>query len=132
MQLATLIQPNINEQIESLYQQYLALDGSERALLVILAVIYKPVGVNKLGQIVEILVSRGALPSAKQHYSLSKGRRTWLIEASFLTQNKSGGLQINPLLANRLMSDVGKQATFFSMSSSASTIVNFCSGVTRV
>ena len=71
MKLTALIHPQINQQIESLYQAFLRLHEAEQALLMILAVVYKPIGITKLAQVIDILDSRGLLPNAKKEYRLS-------------------------------------------------------------
>ena len=48
MKLAALIQPIIYQQIESLYQAFLKLDDRQQSVLIILAVVYKPIDVKKL------------------------------------------------------------------------------------
>lgn len=107
MKLTALIQPNTNKQIESLYQAFLKLSEPEQAVLIVLAVIYKPVGVTKLGEISDSLVTKGFLPRAKKDYRLSPPDRDRLTAQSFLVPNKEG-LQLNRLLANRLTLDVNR------------------------
>ena len=71
MKLAALIQPSIHLQIESLYQAFLELNAVEQTTLMILAVVYKPIGINKLAHVIDILDSRGFLPQPKKEYRLN-------------------------------------------------------------
>ncbi|MFT7260973.1 MAG: hypothetical protein ACI9MS_002845, partial [Glaciecola sp.] len=112
MNSAALIQPQTHQQTESLYQVFLNLNGSEKMLLMILAVVYKPIGIAKLEQIVDILCSRGLLPKAKKEQRLSLQQKEKLIGQSLLIVNNDG-VQLNRLLANRLTSEIGLLNTLF-------------------
>jgi SNF2 family DNA or RNA helicase len=112
MNSAALIQPQTHQQIDSLYQVFLNLNGSEKILLIILAVVYKPISVAKLEQIVDRLGNKGLLPKAKKEQRLSLQQKDKLISQSLLIVN-SGGVQLNRLLANRLMSEVSLLNTLF-------------------
>lgn len=112
MNLAALIQPQINQQIESLYQAFLRLHQAEQTTLMILAVVYKPVGITKLGQVIDILDSRGFLPHEKKEYRLTVQQRERLTQLSLLTANKEG-LQLNRLLANRLTREIDQLPTAY-------------------
>jgi hypothetical protein len=114
MNSAALIQPQTHQQINSLYQVFLNLNGSEKILLIILAVVYKPISVAKLEQIADILGNTGLLPKAKKEQRLSLQQKDKLISQSLLIVN-SGGVQLNRLLANRLMSEVGLLNTRFTL-----------------
>jgi hypothetical protein len=107
MDLATFIQPQIKQQIESLYQAFLRCQSAEQINLMILAVVYKPIGVAKLKQLIDILNNRGFLPKAKNHYHLSLQQRDQLIKQSLLISCKNG-LQVNKLLANRLITNIAQ------------------------
>jgi hypothetical protein len=112
MKLAALIQPSIYQQIESLHQVFLRLNEAEQATLMILAVVYKPIGIVKLGQIIDILDNRGFLPQAKKEYRLSVQLKEQWIQQSFLITHKEG-VQLNPLLANRLTTEIDQLRTSF-------------------
>jgi superfamily II DNA or RNA helicase len=116
MKLAALIQPSIHQHIESLYQVFLRLDEAEQTTLMILAVVYKPIGIVKLGQIIEILDNRGFLPQAKKEYRLSVQQKEQLSQQSLLISNKEG-VQLNPLLANRLTTEIDQLRTSFAFTS---------------
>ena len=105
MKLAALIQPQINQQIESLYQIFLRLNDAEQTTLMILAVVYKPVGMTKLAQIIDILDSRGFLSEAKKEYRLSTQQKEQLTRLSLLTSDREG-VQLNKLLVNRLTTQI--------------------------
>jgi len=91
MKLAALIQPPIYQKIESLYHVFLRLDEAEQTTLMILAVVYKPIGMTKLAQVIDILRSRGLLTKAKKEYLLTKQRRDQLTQQSLLIPNREGG-----------------------------------------
>ena len=110
MHLAASIKPQINQQIEALYQVFSRLSVAEKSTLMILAVVYKPIGVMKLGQIIDILISRGFLPQAKKYYNLSAQQKERFAQLSLLVMNKDG-LQLNKLLANRLTSEIDQLST---------------------
>jgi len=112
MKLAALIQPQISQQIESLYQAYLRLHEAEQTLLTVLAVVYKPIGVTKLAEIIDILSSRGFLPNPKKEYRLSAQQREQFTKLSLLTANKDG-VQLNRLLANRLITEIDQLPTAY-------------------
>ncbi|GAC20649.1 DEAD/DEAH box helicase [Paraglaciecola arctica] len=114
MKLAALIQPQIHQQIESLYQAFLRLHGSEQSLLMVLAVVYKPIGITKFAQVIDILETRGLLPNPKKEYRLSVQQREQFTALSLLTVSKDG-LLLNRLLANRLMTEIGQLRTAFEL-----------------
>tara|TARA_R110002153_G_scaffold3042_4_gene14393 strand:- start:1108 stop:5385 length:4278 start_codon:yes stop_codon:yes gene_type:complete len=114
MKLAALIQPQIHQQIESLYQAFLRLNGSEQSLLMILAVVYKPIGITKFAQVIDILETRGLLPNPKKEYRLSVQQREQFTALSLLTVSKDG-LLLNRLLANRLITEIGQLRTAFDL-----------------
>jgi SNF2 family DNA or RNA helicase len=112
MNSAALIQPHTDQKIESLYQVFLNLNGSEKTRLMILAVVYKPIGIAKLEQILDILGSRGLLPKAKKEQRLSLQQKEKLVGQSLLIVN-SDGVQLNRLLTNRLTAEIGQLNTLF-------------------
>ena len=105
MKLAALIQPQIAQQIESLYHVYVKLNEAEQITLMILAVVYKPIGITKLAQVIDILDGRGFLTRDKKEYLLSKESRERLTTLSLLIPSREG-LHLNRLLANRLMLEI--------------------------
>jgi len=105
MKLAALIQSPVHQQIESLYQVFSKLHEAEQVTLIILAVVYKPIGITKLEQVIDILKSRGLLTKPKKEYLLTKQSRELLTKQSLLIPNREG-LQLNRLLANRLSAEV--------------------------
>ncbi|MGK0410151.1 MAG: SNF2 family DNA or RNA helicase [Shewanella psychromarinicola] len=105
MKLAALIQSPMHQQIESLYQVFSKLHEAEQVTLMIMAVVYKPIGITKLTHVIEILKSRGLLTKPKKEYVLSKECRELLTKQSLLIPNREG-LQLNKLLANRLVAEV--------------------------
>jgi SNF2 family DNA or RNA helicase len=112
MNPVALIRPQIHQHIALLYQVFLRLSESEKNTLIILAVVYKPIGVAKLGQITDILDSRGFVLNTKKEYRLSAQQRDHLIECSLLISSKDG-LQINRLLAHRLTIEIDKLRTAY-------------------
>jgi SNF2 family DNA or RNA helicase len=110
MKLAALIQPQIQQKIASLHQAFLKLTEAEQSLLMILAVIYKPIGVTKLEQVIDVLDVNDFLPKPRKEYRLSPERRKQLIKLSMLISDRDG-VQINKLLANRLTTDIHKFPT---------------------
>lgn len=110
MKLAALIAPETSQQIEGLYKAYLTLEQQEQALLSIMSVIYKPIALNKLEQLVELLISRSFLKGVKQDYTLSPQRTEQLIKKQLLRASKDG-LQLNILLTNRLSFEVEQLPT---------------------
>ncbi|MFT6268061.1 MAG: superfamily II DNA or RNA helicase [Alphaproteobacteria bacterium] len=115
MKLAALIQPQLSQQIESLYQAYVNLSKQEQIILMVLAVIYKPVGIAKLGKVIDILVNIGFLPKAKKEYRLSVSQRERMSKDSLLSSSKDG-LQINKLLANRLIAQIDQLPSLYECS----------------
>jgi SNF2 family DNA or RNA helicase len=112
MKLSALIQPQTHQQIESLYQVFLRLEEHEQSVLMILAVVYKPIGIKKLEEVITILKAKGFLTKEKKEYFLTKPSRDLLIEQSLLTLNREG-LQLNRLLANRLTAEIDQYRTLF-------------------
>lgn len=105
MKLAALIRPNIQQHIDSLYKTFKRLGKCEQSVLMVLAVIYKPIGITKLGQVIALLIEQGLLPKAKKDYNLSIEQREQLTTQGLLIPNREG-LQLNPLLANRLVDEI--------------------------
>jgi hypothetical protein len=120
MKLAALIQPPIYQKIESLYHVFLRLDEAEQTTLMILAVVYKPIGMTKLAQVIDILRSRGLLTKAKKEYLLTKQRRDQLTQQSLLIPNREG-VQLNRLLANRLTAEIDQLYNLFSFMAHSQT-----------
>ena len=114
MKLAALIQPSIHLQIESLYQAFLDLNAVEQTTLMILAVVYKPIGINKLAHVIDILDSRGFLPQPKKEYRLTVQQKEQLTQLSLLIPNREG-LQLNRLLANRLTAEIDQFHALFAL-----------------
>ena len=112
MKLAALIQPTLDQQIELLHQAFLRLHEAPQTVLLVLAVVYKPIGITKLIQVMDILSSRGFLRSPKKEYRLSAQQREQFTQLSLLTLNKEG-LQLNRLLANRLITEIDQLQTAF-------------------
>jgi SNF2 family DNA or RNA helicase len=102
MKLAALIQPNSREQIDSLYQAFERLDKCEQSILMVLSVIFKPIGISKLTEVIAILIEQDVLPNAKKDYVLSIEQRESLTTSGLLKPSRDG-LQVHPLLANRIM-----------------------------
>ena len=117
MKLAALIQPSIHLQIESLYQAFLELNAVEQTTLMILAVVYKPIGINKLAHVIDILDSRGFLPQPKKEYRLTVQQKEQLTQLSLLIPNREG-LQLNRLLANRLTAEIDQFHALFALKNS--------------
>lgn len=116
MSLAALIQPQNHQKIETLIQAFSNLDETEQTILFILAVVYKPIGVTKLGQVSDILHSRGFLTQAKKEYRLTTQQKERWTKLSLLTTNREG-LQLNRLVANRLTIEIGLLRTPFELNS---------------
>jgi SNF2 family DNA or RNA helicase len=105
MNSATLIQPLLEQQIDALYQEYKALSEPKKAILVILAVVYKPIGIKKLESLSNILCSREILSHTAKNYHLSKQDRDNLSKHSLINVNKDG-IQLNRILSNRLLAEI--------------------------
>ena len=78
----------------------------------ILAVVYKPIGNIKFIHVIDILYRRGFLTKAKKEYILTKQRRELLTQQSLLISSKEG-LQLNKLLANRLIAEINQFQSLF-------------------
>jgi len=115
MQITHLITPTTQQKIASLYKVFLSLTPAEQTLLSILAVIYKPIGAMKLGQVVNILHSRGFLELPKKDYVLSPQRKEELAQLEMLSPSRDG-LLLNKLLANHLMGHIQHINTHFEFS----------------
>ena len=111
MKLAALIQPSLAQQIDALHKAYLQLSESQKSVLTILAVVYKPIGIAKLAQLTDMLVDSSFLPLAKNEYKLSANNKEALSKLSLLLLDKSG-LRVNPILANLLIFEIDKLETF--------------------
>ena len=83
MKIAALIQPNINKKIDTLYQSFLRLNEHEQCVLMILAVVYKPIGIKKLDEIINKLVDTGFLLAKKSNYRLSVQRKEQLASSHY-------------------------------------------------
>ncbi|GAC22320.1 helicase [Paraglaciecola mesophila KMM 241] len=105
MKLAALIHPQSHDQIEALYQSFLALSEAEQGTLFVLSVIHKPIGALKLGLVIDLLIRRGLLSLPKKHYVLTPERKEQLTSESLLINNREG-LQLNPLLGNFLVQKI--------------------------
>jgi superfamily II DNA or RNA helicase len=114
MKLTALIQPSIHQKIESLYQAFLRLNEEEQTTLMILAVVYKPIGITKLAQVIDVLDSHGLLPQAKKEYRLTVQQKEQLSQLSLLIPNQEG-LQLNRLLANRLTAEIDQFHALFAL-----------------
>lgn len=112
MNLAALIQPQTQQKIDSLYEVFSGLSVSEQSLLMVLAVIYKPIGIAKLDQIIDLLESRGFALGKKNERRLSVQQKNLLIGQSLLTSTRDG-LQVNQLLANKLTAEIDQLQTSF-------------------
>ena len=134
MKLAALIQPSIHLQIESLYQAFLELNAVEQTTLMILAVVYKPIGINKLAHVIDILDSRGFLPQPKKEYRLTVQQKEQLTQLSLLIPNREG-LQLNRLLANRLTAEIDQFHALFALTThgqSHSTLLEIITAAEQV
>ena len=105
MKLAALIHPQSHDQIEALYQSFLALSEAEQGTLFVLSVIHKPIGALKLGLVIDLLIRRGLLSLPKKHYVLTPERKEQLTSESLLINNREG-LQLSPLLGNFLVQKI--------------------------
>ncbi|MEP4300349.1 MAG: hypothetical protein ABJ340_11840, partial [Paraglaciecola sp.] len=105
MSLASLIQPQNHRLIDNLYRSFLKLSDAERSVLIILSVIYKPIGINKLEHVIDILDINDFLPESKNHYRLSPEQKKQLILLNVLESDKNG-IQVNKLLANTLTTKI--------------------------
>ena len=114
MKLTALIRPTLNAEIEAIYNAYLALREQDQAILTILAVVYKPLGITKLTQLTDFLADSGFLPMPKKEYRLLVSERDTLVKNGLLSHTKEG-LQINRLLANRLCYEIENLVTLPSL-----------------
>ncbi|MBT0586265.1 DEAD/DEAH box helicase [Alteromonas oceanisediminis] len=97
------------EEIDALIQQFQTLTEHEQQLVMLLAVIYKPIGATKLSTVVGILCDWGMFIGRKTDYVLSTERKTALHRQQIIYAGKDG-LQINPLIANVLVSQLPLRA----------------------
>jgi SNF2 family DNA or RNA helicase len=105
MNAAALIQPQLNQKIEALYQVFQKLGEPQKAVLTVLAVIYKPIARNKLDLVTHKLCSRGFLTRASKEYCLSPREIDQLGKDSLLIVSRQG-LQVNRSIANRLVTEI--------------------------
>jgi SNF2 family DNA or RNA helicase len=129
MKIAALIQPDINRQIDALYQSFLDLDEHEQIVLKILSVVHKPIGIKKLELLTNCLVDIGLLTDLKRTYHLSAPQRQQLTKLSLLIPNREG-IQLNKLLANRLTFEVEKLQSTFDFVEHEQTQQNFLTIIT--
>lgn len=114
MTLSILIQEKAAQQIESLYQIFLSLNEYEQSLLIILSVIYKPIGVTKLEQVIDVLDSSDFLPNERKDYRLSPEQKKRFVELALLISDREG-VHVNRLLANRLITEIGQLPCIFEL-----------------
>ena len=105
MKLAALIQSPVQQQLDTLYQHFLGLNETEQTVLVVLAVIYKPIGLAKLAKVFDILDGQYLLPKGPKAYVFSKESRDQLSKNALVSFSLEG-MKINTLLANRLSAEV--------------------------
>lgn len=84
-----------------LFQSWLALEPYEQHMLLLLAVIYKPISVTKFNQVVKITTQYGFIDLPVSQQKLSPAVRDRLSDESLIAHSKEG-LRINPAVANRL------------------------------
>lgn len=114
MTLSALIQPNTHQQIEPLYQLFSRLNESEQCVLIILSVIYKPIGATKLEQVIDVLFNNDFLPNDRKDYRLSAEQKKQFVKLRLLISDREG-VHVNRLLANRLTAEVGQLPSIFEM-----------------
>lgn len=112
MQTTHLITPTTQKSLTTLHQTFQTLPTPEQTVLIILAVIFKPIGAAKLSQVISILHARGILTHAKKEYVLSPQRKGQLANLELLTPNREG-MQLNKLLANQLIAHIAQLETQF-------------------
>lgn len=96
-----IITADTDQHINKLYRKYLSLNQYEQWVLKLLAVIYRPVGVTKLNTLLSHIRREGYLVSDTRIKALSSEHKSKLTKKKLIHHNKEG-LQINPLLSNRL------------------------------
>jgi SNF2 family DNA or RNA helicase len=107
MTIIELIEPQINQQIDALYRIFTSLNEAQQSVLIILAVVYKPIAIKKLEELLSILADNGLLAKSPSEYFLTPVRRKELENCNMLVSSKDG-LQVNRLLANRLASELAQ------------------------
>lgn len=112
MPLATYIQSSGAQQTDTLVHHFLQLSETEQTTLIILAVVYKPIGITKLMQIINILHHQGLLPHATKHYELSKETKNVLTKQLLILPNREG-LLLNKRLANHLVAQMNQFNALF-------------------
>lgn len=105
MKPAALIEPNLHHKIDALYQEFLKQNLHDKIILIILSVIYKPIGITKFAHLTNFLTDSGFLPAAKKEYRMLPANKKRLSECGLLIAD-SEGLRVNRLLANRLASEI--------------------------
>lgn len=105
MHSTQLPSPGTDNAIQSLYQLFSTLDDNEKALLWVLSVVYKPIGIKKLQSLMTQLYIGKFLADNMRGYELTIPRREALIKQSLILKVPHG-LQLNPLLYNRLSNDL--------------------------
>ncbi|MFC3120769.1 DEAD/DEAH box helicase [Agaribacter flavus] len=102
MRISPLISPDTAAQAEQLYTRFKSLEKHQQIVLIILAVIYKPIGITKLAEVVRELKLIGFLNKKAGFYSLSTEEKS-RFEKMGLLHNTREGMTINRILANVLM-----------------------------
>ncbi|WP_395340267.1 DEAD/DEAH box helicase [Ningiella sp. W23] len=102
MPTTALINSNTLAQRDKLLNWFASIDEKERSLLLLLAVIYNPIGTTKLISVVKTLTEEGFLPGRASHYQFTTDRRASLTEQGILLSKKEGFV-LNRLLANALV-----------------------------
>ncbi|KMT64381.1 DEAD/DEAH box helicase [Catenovulum maritimum] len=95
------ISANIQQQITEKYTEYQKLDDVEKICLKLLAVIHKPIGISKFGQILKFVGELGLFETITRKSQLAAEKRQALVQNEFIIHSKEG-LKITPLLANKL------------------------------
>ncbi|WP_247687271.1 DEAD/DEAH box helicase [Pseudoalteromonas luteoviolacea] len=93
--------------IERLYQNYLALDDDYKALVQVLAVVFKSASTIKIKQILKRLAEQGVIAQGRPISALSS-ELTAVLESKQLALCEQLNLRINPLVANLVTQHVQK------------------------
>ena len=110
-----------HEKAEHLYTEFSQLDEYERAILTVLAVIYKPIGIGKLHAVIDTLLAQGFLAGEKKHFRLSIERKAELAEKSLIMQVREG-LCLHPLICNRLIDEIDSIAVHVNLTAQSKLV----------
>lgn len=105
MKITSLISQNSKQESEVVHKAFLDLSAADKVILIILSVIYKPIGTTKFDQVIRQLIDMDFLTQKGTYYKLTTDVKAKLGKAGMLQVTREG-VMVNRLLANKLTEEV--------------------------